>query len=407
MAPTSFRSAHWPTVSAARPDAYSLGFDAYSAPDVYAAERARLFHPATGPLFVGHRSLLDGPGHAAAEADDRILLTCDGTDALRAFANVCPHAMRPLVTSRTRQTHSCVTCPYHLWSFRRDGTFIGGPGMVLDTDQRESLALVEYPLVDWRGNLFVGSEASGATFRRDLELVEEAFAAIGRTDWLDFSDWTLVAEEDEPYRGDWKSFMEVYGDCYHVPPFHSGLASFADCDTLEWTFGDAMHLQTLQLSMERGRRSAAYGNWCDGLERYYERRGEPDPQLAVVWSAFYPNVMIEYYNGLRVLSVLMPQGPDRYVNRVRYFVPGDMEALVPGLPAVILAAYGETAVQDKALNESRHDGLAMAAELGLEAATYVPNLSGPQPELGTVHFHNWWRTRMGRPAGGSDGPTVH
>jgi phenylpropionate dioxygenase-like ring-hydroxylating dioxygenase large terminal subunit len=304
--------------------------------------------------------------------------------------------MRPLVDARLRVRQSCVTCPYHLWSFRRDGSLIGGPAIALDGAQRERLALTTFPLQQWRGSLFCGEVATGAAFQEELARFEAAFEALGRTDWLDFDDWDLVHSEDEVYDGDWKSFMEVYGDCYHVPPFHAGLASFADCDTLAWTFGESFHLQALRLNDERGGRSAAYAAWCDGLDRYHALRDEAVPELAVVWSAFYPNVMIEFYNGLRVISVLVPLGPARYVNRVRYFVPPDMERLVPGLPATVLAAYAETAVQDRALNESRHAGLAMAAELGLDAATYLPNLSGPQPELGTVHFHTWWRRRMGR-----------
>ncbi len=406
MAPSPTRSLHRPDLPVGRPQARSLGFEAYSHPEVYAAERTRLFHPAEGPLFVSHRSLLDGAGHAAGEADDRVLLTSEDGRVVRAFANVCTHAMRPLVRSRERLTQACVTCPYHLWSFRRDGSFIGGPGMVLDPDQRAALALREFPLVEWRGSFFAGAAAAGEAFQRDLALVDEAFVALGRADWLDFADWQLVAAEEEVYPGDWKSFMEVYGDCYHVPPFHDGLASFADCDTLQWTFGESVHLQALRLSAEQGRRSANYTAWCDGLRRYYELRGEPEPELAVVWSAFYPNLMIEYYNGLRVISVLVPQGPDSYLNRVRYYVPADMEELVPGLPAAIIAAYGETEVQDKVLNESRHQGLVMAAELGLDASTYLPNLSGPQPELGTVHFHTWWRRRMNWPSEGARGVEV-
>jgi choline monooxygenase len=205
-----------------------------------------------------------------------------------------------------------------------------------------------------------------------------------------------VDKEDEPYRGDWKTFMEVYGDCYHVPAYHDGLASFANCATLEWHFEESVHLQFVKLSGRPLRRSAAYGAWVEGLHDYYGARGEPVPTTAVVWSAFYPNLMLELYNGLRVSSVLLPTGPDSYVNRVHYYVPADMERLVPGLPDAIMRAYRETAVQDRVLNEARHDGLVTARELGLDLAPYHYNLGGLAPERGTQHFHRWWRRRMGR-----------
>lgn len=395
MGPNRAAAAHRPAAPV-RPTASPLGLDCYADPDLYALERARLFHPAHGPFFVGHESLLGGPGHAAAEADERVLLTRTEDGTIRAFANLCTHAMRPLVREREQVAQSCVTCPYHQWSFRRDGSFIGARSMPTAPGERSALALPEYPVHRWRGSIFCGADT--ASLAADLEVVEDAFAGLGCSDWLEFSDWTLVASEDEAYAGDWKSFVEVYGDCYHVPPFHPGLASFADCDTLRWVFGAGMHLQVLDLSPAQGAKSPYYAAWVDGLRRYTALKGEPEPSLAVVWSAFYPNLMIEYYNGLRVVSVIVPTGPDSYRNRVRYYVPPDMEALVPGLPAAILEAYGETAEQDRGLNESRHEGLLMAAELGLRQPAYVPNLTGPAPELGTVHFHSWWRTAMARPA---------
>ncbi|MPY95013.1 MAG: Rieske 2Fe-2S domain-containing protein [Acidimicrobiia bacterium] len=374
-----------------------LGLDDYGDPVTYAEERRRLFSPARGPLYVGHDALLPtGRAHVRADGDDRVLLTRTACGELRAFANVCSHALRPIVTDDTVLTGSCVTCPFHHWSFQLDGELIGGRSMSFTEDERARLGLRPFPTTSWRGAHFSGDAAIGPSFRDDLDRVEDAFAAHGVADWLDFSDWVVVAEEDEAYRGDWKTFLEVYGDCYHVPPYHAGLASFADCASLEWVFGEAMHLQFVHLSRQAGRRSAAYAAWVEGLGDYHAARGERGSELAVVWSAFYPNVMLEFYNGLRVISVVIPTGPESYVNRVHYLVPRDMEELVPGLVQVILDAYGETAVQDRVLNESRYDGVVVARELDLGIEPYHPNLTGPAPELGTLHFHRWWRAEMGR-----------
>jgi choline monooxygenase len=376
-----------------------LGLGDYGEPAVYAEERRRLFHPATGPLYLGHDALLgSGRAHVRADGDDRVLLTRSAEGELRAFANICSHALRPLVTDDTLLTGPCVTCPFHQWSFRLDGELLGGRSMSFAAGEREELALRPFPTTSWKGVHFAGEAATGPAFQADLLRIEEAFAARGVGHWLDFCDWVVVAKEDETYRGDWKSFLEVYGDCYHVPPYHAGLASFADCASLDWVLGEGMHLQFVELSQEAGRRSVAYGAWVAGLAAYHAARGEAVPEMAVVWSALYPNVMLEFYNGLRVISVMVPTGPDSYVNRVHYLVPADMETLVPGLVASILDAYGETAVQDRILNEARSDGVVTARELDLGIEPYHPNLTGPAPELGTLHFHRWWRSRMGRPS---------
>lgn len=374
-----------------------LGLDDYGVADLYAEERRRLFHPATGPLYVGHDALLPpGRCHARADGDDRVLLTRSAEGELRAFANVCSHALRPVVPDAAPRTGPCVTCPFHQWTFRLDGELLGGRSIEFADGERAQLGLRPFPTASWHGVHFTGAAATEPSFQRDLARIDEAFAARGVASWLDFSDWVVVAQEDETYRGDWKSFLEVYGDCYHVPPYHAGLASFADCATLEWVFGESMHLQFVDLSGEAGRRSPAYSAWVRGLGRYYEARGEPTPQLAVAWSALYPNVMLEFYNGLRVISVVIPTAPDGYVNRAHYLVPSDMEALAPGLPQVILDAYGETALQDRVLNETRYDGVLVARELDLGIEPYHPNLTGPAPEMGTLHFHGWWRAKMGR-----------
>ena len=36
----------------------------------------------------------------------------------------------------------------------------------------------------------------------------------------------------------WKTFIEVYLEDYHVAPFHPGLGSFVSCDDLSWDFAD-------------------------------------------------------------------------------------------------------------------------------------------------------------------------
>ncbi len=162
----------------------------------------------------------------------------------------------------------------------------------------------------------------------------------------------------------------MFGDWYHVPPFHPGLASFVDCNTLEWTFGENFHAQFPMLSKLRGRRV----------------RGEELSPYAVAWVALYPNVMIEAYNGLRVVSVVIPTAPDAYINRIHNFVPTDMEEAVPGLIDQIRAAYDETVDKDRLLVESRWDGLRTVGELAPRLDRYVPNLAGVAPEAGVSHF---------------------
>jgi choline monooxygenase len=229
-----------------------------------------------------------------------------------------------------------------------------------------------------------------------LSRLDDAYAERGIGSWLDLDGWTLAATCDDAYEGDWKLFMEVYGDCYHVPPYHPGLASFVDCGTVEWELGADHHVQFLARSALRGRRSKRYARWSDGIDAYHLARGERPPTMGVAWMALYPNLMFEAYAGLRVLSVIVPVSADRYVNRVHYFVPSDADAVVPGLVDDMRAAYDETVDEDRALVESRRAGLRTAASLGLAIDRYRAVMVGAAPEAGVAHFHDWYRARMGR-----------
>ena len=373
----------------------SLPGEVYGDPAVHARELRQIFSPSAGGVYLGHDELLPRPGHRRADGDDRIVLINDGTRT-NAVANVCTHACRPIVVDGASSTSPRLRCAYHDWSFRADGTLIGGPGVRPTAEQQCELGLPTFPLVSWHGLHFGVGPERRAAFEADLARIDADMSERGIGDWLDLAGWTLLSSHDDPYDCDWKTFLDVFGDCYDVPPYHPGLASFADCSTIEWTFGDAFHAQFVKLSSSRGDRSSLYAAWADGLDEYFAARGEPVPQMAVAWVGIYPNLMFELYNGLRVISAVVPTGHDSFVNRVHYFVPGDMEALVPGLPRIMREAYEETVIEDRDLVRSRGVGLKAADGLGLGRSfdRYRPVLDGLALEAGVAHFHGWWRRSM-------------
>jgi choline monooxygenase len=382
------------TFRAAGVDPLPLGD--YADPSRYALERARLFRPGRGLLYLGHDLLLPGKGHRRADGDERLLLTRDDDGAVRAVANLCSHSLRPITRDDDFIDRSCITCPYHQWSFRRDGSLIGGRDIAFGADERDRLGLARFDTLAWHGFHFAVDPYRRAEFATELGRIETDFADRGLAEHLDFDGWTILATEDTPYEADWKAFMEVFGDCYHVPPYHPGLASFSDCATLDWTFGEHFHVQFLDIHAERGGRSELYERWIEGLEQYHAARGEPMTEFAVAWLGIYPNLMIELYHGLRVISVVLPTSAGTHVNRAHYCVPSDMETLVPGLAQTMKDAFDETGVEDMVLVETRHQGVVAARELGLDTTPYHVNLTGPAPEAGTAHFYEWYRRELAR-----------
>ncbi len=372
-------------------------------PAVYEREHAALFRPGNGLMYLGHDALLPGKGHRLADGDPRVILTRDDDGVVRALANVCTHTLRPIADTAEFVDKSCLTCPFHQWSYRRDGSLIGGRDITFGTGDdgiaaRSKLALTTFDVLSWQGFHFGVDPQRRPEYELDFQRITDDFSARGLAQHLDFEGWKIVASEDTHYNADWKAFLEVFGDCYHVPPYHPGLASFSDCDTLEWTFGPNYHVQFLDLHETRGAGSAKYTEWVRGLERYHAARGEAMSKFAVAWLGIYPNIMIELYSGLRVLSIVIPTGPTTHINRAHYLVPTDMEAIVPGLPAIMKAAFDETGEEDNVLIESRHTGAMNAKSLGIDIDSYYANLTGPAPEAGTAHFYQWYRAQLARHA---------
>lgn len=367
----------------------------------YERELETMLRPGNGLIYLGHDLMLPGKGHRMADGDPRLLLSRDEDGTVRALANMCTHSLRPIADTNEFVDKSCITCPFHQWSFRRDGSLIGARDMTFGTGEeaeatKAALALPVFEVLTWQGFHFAINPDRREEFERDFARIDDDFAERGLSEHLDFDDWVVYATEDTPFAADWKTFLEVFGDCYHVPPYHPGLASFSDCDTLDWTFAPNYHVQFLDLHPTRGAASEMYAGWVKGLEQYHERRGEAMGNFAVAWMGLYPNIMIEIYAGMRVFSVIIPTGLGTHINRSHYLVPADMESLVPGLPAIMKAAFDETGVEDQVLVESRHTGAVTAQQLGISIESYRPNLTGPAPEAGTAHFYDWYQREMHR-----------
>jgi hypothetical protein len=69
----------------------------------------------------------------------------------------------------------------------------------------------------------------------------------GRRD-LDFTGYKLDHVEMHECNYNWKTFIEVYLEDYHVVPYHPGLGNFVTCDDLTWQFGDWYSVQKVGIT---------------------------------------------------------------------------------------------------------------------------------------------------------------
>ncbi|MCO5119546.1 MAG: aromatic ring-hydroxylating dioxygenase subunit alpha [Burkholderiaceae bacterium] len=352
------------------PSRAQLPVSAYFDDALLARELEILFR--RGPGYVGHELMVPEPGDyqtLAAEHEGRVLVRSERDVEL--LSNVCRHRQAIMLNGRGNTGN--IVCPLHRWTYNLRGELLGAPHF---RDQ-PCASLARSPLQSWRGMLFDGPRDIAA----DLQ-------AVGLEDTIDFGGFMLSHVEIHECEYNWKTFLEVYLEDYHVGPFHPGLGKFVSCDDLEWTFGDWFSVQTVGL--HEGLRkpgSPAYRRWHEEVIR--NCNGEL-PRFGAVWLAYYPNIMVEYYPNVLVISSLIPRGPQRTTNIVEFYYPEEIALFEPDFVAAERAAYMETCVED--------DEIALRMDAGRRALlARGRNETGPYQspmEDGMQHFHEFYRRHI-------------
>jgi choline monooxygenase len=355
-----------------------LSVSTYFDEDLYRKEQSLIFEPA--PRYLGHELSVPQVGDyqaLAQEGEGRALVR--GPGGVELISNVCRHRQAVMLKGRGH-TRSQVVCPLHRWTYQLDGKLIGAPHFADDP----CLNLRNYPLQRWNGLLFEGG-------RRD---VAADLAALGPGAELAFDGYVFDRAELHPCDYNWKTFIEVYLEDYHVAPFHPGLGAFVTCEDLRWEFGAEHSVQTVGIhaGLEKPG-SSTYRRWHEAVLRF--RQGRP-PAHGAIWLTYYPTLMVEWYPHVLVVSSLFPQGPRKTLNLVEFFYPEEIAAFEREFVEAEQAAYMETCKEDDEIAERMDAGRWALLQRGDDE---VGPYQSPM-EDGMQHFHEWYRSRMGMQATG-------
>jgi len=355
-----------------------LPVSAYFDPTLYQTELERIFQ--CGPRYLGHALSVPEVGDHYAlpqEQEGRVLVR--GKQGIELMSNVCRHRQALMLKGRGNSRQQNIVCPLHRWTYNLEGELIGAPHFKEDP----CLNLKRYGVQNWQGLLF---EDNGRDIARDLAGLEDRFAPGGD---FDFSGYVLDKVERHECKYNWKTFVEVYLEDYHVGPFHPGLGHFVTCDDLRWDMQNEYSIQTVGVSSSFDRPgSDVYKAWHDVVLRY--RNGQK-PSQGAVWLTYYPTLMIEWYPHVLVVSNLYPQGLDRTLNVVEFYYPEEIVAFEREFIQAHQAAYMETCVEDDEIGERMDAGrLALHRRGDNEVGPYQSPM-----EDGMQHFHEWYRRTMG------------
>jgi choline monooxygenase len=327
-----------------------------------------------GPNYAGHELMVPQPGdYVSLPYTDGRKVLLRSPQGPRLLSNVCRHRQARLLDGQGR-IHNIV-CPVHRWTYDLEGRLLGAP----DFDQTPHCSLPSTPLTNWHGLLFAGPRDPN----RDLA----DFPLAADYDWSGYAFDRLIVDEC-PFN--WKTFLEIFLELYHVEAAHPGLKKWVDAGNYEWGFGDRWSFQTLGVNDQlRVQTSANYEKYRDTILRYADGRL---PKYGTVWSILYPNVMIEWYPYALVVSTLIPRGPEQTTNVVEFYYPEEIQAFERQIVEAHQASYAESAAEDAQICVRLQQG---RRALWLAGEDDVGPYHTPH-EDGMIHLHDWIRREMGQ-----------
>ncbi|TYQ03615.1 UNVERIFIED_ORG: choline monooxygenase [Zoogloea ramigera] len=348
-----------------------LPVDVYFDEALLQREKQQLFQ--SGPRYVGHELMVPEVGDfatLAAENEGRMLVR--NANGLELLSNVCRHRQALMFNGRGNANN--IVCPLHRWTYDLKGELIGAPHFA----ETPCLNLPKTKLQSWNGLQF---EQNGYN-------VMEKLKNLSVTKDLDFSGYMFDRVEVQTCDYNWKTFIEVYLEDYHVEPFHPGLGGFVSCDDLRWEFGQDYSVQTVGVNkglLKSG--SEVYKRWQEQVLKF---RGGEAPPYGAIWLTLYPNIMVEWYPHVLVVSTLWPDGPQRTRNVVEFYYPEEIVLFEREFIEAEHAAYMETVSED--------DEIALRMDAGRKALRARGETdAGPYQspmEDGMQHFHEWYRSKI-------------
>ena len=319
----SLGAAELARVAAPMASAWTLPPAAYIHPSVWDTEVASIFR--RDWVCVARSSQIAEPGDYVAVdlVDQPVLVIRDDDGSLRAMSNVCLHRSMPLVSGSG--STRWIVCPYHLWSYSRDGSLHTAP-MMEDADgfEIDRCSLPQLAVEEWQGFVFVSMDDDPAPLAPQLEPLTATLGQYGLGD-LVIAD---TIEFDSPWN--WKLLVENFMEAYHHIGPHRD--TFQQSNPAKQSFVVDNHGGPWSLLHMPGVTDLDESSglpFLSGLDR--DRRAD------LLAACVYPTLLFAVSGTLGVWYEVVPHAHDRMTLRIHLLlepeVAGDSE-VVAALPEI-------------------------------------------------------------------------
>ncbi|MGL4611132.1 MAG: aromatic ring-hydroxylating oxygenase subunit alpha [Trueperaceae bacterium] len=203
---------------------YTLPSDVYTSQNYFEKEKEGIWYKSW--LYAGHVTQIPNEGDYFVFnlLGESLIVIKSDDGSIQAFSNVCRHRAH-LLLKGTGTAKKVIVCPYHAWSYSRQGDFVHGRGCGDLKDfnvKAQKLPPVLVAVVE--GLIFINFDSKATPFSDlALPLFNEIHSYVKK-----FSQFRFHKRFEHVIRGNWKVVLDNYLECYHCQPAHPSFSDLMD-----------------------------------------------------------------------------------------------------------------------------------------------------------------------------------
>jgi phenylpropionate dioxygenase-like ring-hydroxylating dioxygenase large terminal subunit len=348
----------------------------YFDPDILEIERRELF--AAGPTYAAHAKAVKSEGDyrvLGGQQTGKVLVHHQGRQQL--VSNSCRHRQAEMLTGTGCLKN--IVCPVHNWAYDLNGRQLAAPHF----DENPCLDLERTDLAEWNGFLFTGPR----DIRRELAPLH------GWTE-LPVTDYVLERIDEEEHDLNWKVFLEVYLEDYHIGVVHPGFRAMVDPADLRAALqavgGERFYCE--QVNVRWPLPPAGTPNFAEYQKILMDVLAGRRPPFAAIWLCLFPGQLVEWYPFCVVATTYTPLSPARTRLRSEYYFDAEIAATRRDYVEAGLVVLDEVTSEDHHAAVTLQNGRRALYDLG-------ENSQGPYQmpmEQGLRRFHDCLRSIVRR-----------
>ncbi len=209
---------------------WSLNTECYRSPKFLEVERAEVFRRSW--QFLCHEEKLRQPGsYVTGDIQGQsVFATRDADGALRAFYNVCKHRGHELLRGEGRT--KMITCPYHAWAYRLDGTLYSARRCeMIENFEKGQIRLTPVQVEVFCHLVFVNLDPEAPPLAEQSGALAQEIESYAP----DIGELTFAHRLTYRIQANWKAVVDNFLECYHCAVAHKDFVTLVEMDTYKVT----------------------------------------------------------------------------------------------------------------------------------------------------------------------------